>query len=160
MSECDTKYLQSLVLISFPVPKYDGPIMQPSNGTIFEAEADDLDRVIGGKRWQELDREYIEANRDDYLLMRPQAVKVYLGAWLWYAVENLDAENVVRDALMHHLRYSSDHLWTGPFNALTNEQVEILRQLARCTLETSRLNIEKENASKALEHIPEVGRGE
>ena len=123
--------------------------------SVYECEADNLDLVLAGKEWQALERAYIDANPDDYVLMAPLAVQAFLPAWLVRAADDLAEANDALSALIFHVNASSVNLlydsgWARSLAIFTYQQIDALRELIRCTAEATWDEEDRQEARRAL----------
>ncbi len=132
--DCDKASLRRRILGAFPAYSYAGQVMavlhDPSE---YESEADNLDVVLAGKKWTELEEAYVDANSDDYVLMAPLAVQAFLPAWLSRAADDLGGAGEVLIGLIFHIKSASDpqfdNGWARGLALFTKEQAYALRTL-------------------------------
>jgi hypothetical protein len=160
--DCNLLALRRIILDSFPSYAFHGPVMSGSNEpNVYEVDADNLDKVLAGKNWRELTREFLDVHQDEYVLMNDSAVVAFLGAWLWRAADNLGGENHVRDSLIFHLasfggsRSQNYGLWSRGFSSLDQQQRSAIRLLVECAATTALSDIGKEDALRALKNVEE-----
>ena len=123
--------------------------------SVYECEADNLDLCSQVKEWKALERAYIDANPDDYVLMAPLAVQAFLPAWLVRAADDLAEANDARSALIFHVNASSVNLlydsgWARSLAMFTYQQIDAVRELIRCTAEATWDEEDRQEARRAL----------
>jgi hypothetical protein len=101
--DCSESTLRKLILDSFAPYPYQGPIMADEAHLHFIEANDNLDLILSGKNWTDLEWAYLDLNHDDYVLMSPVAVRAFLPAWLHRAIDNQGKPNQVRSSLVFHL---------------------------------------------------------
>jgi hypothetical protein len=158
--DCNLHALRQIILDSFPSYPLHGLVMAVSHDpSVYEVDADNLDKVLAGKEWRELEAEYLDANPDEYVLMNDSAVAAFLGAWLWRAADDLRGENRVRDSLIFHLasfggsRVQNYGLWANGFRSLNQQQRNAISSLLEFVITLS--DTGKEDALKALSSVKE-----
>jgi len=158
--------LKQMILDSFPAYPYEGQIMAMlRDPQEYESEADDLDLVLAGKEWTGLQRAYIDANYDDYVLMSPSAVQAFLAAWLYPAIDDLGGSNHIRSGLLFHLNRVGDDLryesgWARGLALLTRDQAQAVQALIRCTAATAFIKEHLLEAQRALAKLQSWFPGE
>jgi hypothetical protein len=165
-SGCGKKELQEAIASEFPAHPYSGPILAVSNDpSVYDVDTDNLDFLLKGKSWKELDPQFVESNHDEYVLMNELALPAFLGAWLWNAAEDVNLSNQVLSSLVFHLAtYGGSEeqktgLWGRGFKGLNQKQRDVIHLLLKCaaesgTVSSDRARIEQALMSVEINHCP------
>jgi hypothetical protein len=86
---------------AFPAEIYTGKVTI-NDGDLTRGEMDEeqeLHDALKRRRWTEVPAELLRRQPDGYLLLTSEAYVAFLPAWLMYSLEDMDAENQVREFL-------------------------------------------------------------
>lgn len=161
---CKKQELQEAIANEFPSHPHSGPVLEVSHDpSVYEAEGDNLDILLKGRSWRDLDSSFVESNDDEYVLMNERALPVFIGAWLWRAAEDPHLSNQVLSSLVFHLATfggqveTGSGLWNGGFKGLSQTQREVISLLLRCAADSATRNQDREQIEKALTSV-EINR--
>ena len=95
--------LRELVRLAFPAEAYTGRITQHDE-KLDDPEFDEeraLYEALNGRKWTDVPRTLLDSQPDGYVLLTDKAFAAFLAAWLMRSLENIDAENEVRDFVVY-----------------------------------------------------------
>lgn len=165
----DTASLKKMVLEAFPPFIYTGPITGvdghppelDDDGCNLFGEEEDLFESLRGKRWDEISDDVIHRNEDGYLLLTKDAFRAFLPAWLWRGVEDLHAENQVRDFLIYtfaqNVTYHAKENEFRHFNATQLAALCFLMRVFAKTESSKSIKVEAEKAVRFTDDLMRLG---
>lgn len=114
----------------------------PSRAAIAPHECEECEAVrvaFDGKAWYSLDASFLEENYDKLPLLGATALPAYLAAYLLYALDNLNADDIVTEFTIYHLApnrtASSPDYYHERLSALTAEQFATIEAFTQLALE-------------------------
>lgn len=119
--EVRTDDLRKLIRRAFPADIYDGVITKYDE-KLEDPELDDekeLFEKLKGKKWTDVPQQFLDSQPDGYLLLVDQAFVAFIAAWLTRSLDNISAENNVRDFVVYSF---------GPKRNLVPDTTGFIRQ--------------------------------
>ena len=157
---CEKRELQEAISNQFPSRPYSGPVLAISHApSVYDAEDDNLDILLKGKSWKNIDPQFVESNHDEYVLMNEQALPAFLAAWLWNAAEDTRLSNQIVASLVFHLatygglEKQESGLWGRALKGLNQGQRDVIHRLLKCAAENTSVDQDREQIAKALTNI-------
>jgi hypothetical protein len=94
--------LRESIRRSFPAEPYRGKVTPNDGEWTPELDEDqDLYGALNARRWTEVPTQLLHSQPDAYVLLTDQAFAAFLPAWLMFSLEDMDAENEVRNFLVY-----------------------------------------------------------
>jgi len=153
--------LRDAIRKAFPVVTYTGRITRHDGGWLHDLtehsaiHEDDLFvyQALRGKTWTEVSPGFLRDQPDGFVLLTDAALPVYLGAWLMCSLEDIPAENPVREDVVNSFSGSA-HL----LRALNSEQRAALRSLLAFFHDCERNSYLQQRCAEALTHLDKLER--
>ena len=157
---CETKELQAAISREFPALPYSGPILAVSHdASVYEVDDDNLDTLLRGKSWKDLDSQFVESNHDEYVLMNERALPAFVGAWLWRVAGDTNLSNQVLSSLVFHLatfggsERQKTGLWARGFQGLNQRQRDVIHLLLKCAAGSASVSQDRAQIEQALTSV-------
>jgi|ERR1700690_1203309 len=95
--------LRESIRRSFPAESYKGRVT-PNDDGLDDPDLDedrDLYEALNGRKWTEVPTRLLQAESSGYELLTDEAFTAFLPAWLMRSLEDMDAENEVRNFVVY-----------------------------------------------------------
>jgi hypothetical protein len=120
-------------------------VVRPSGVPIAPHECEQCEALrdaLSGETWESLSAEKLEANYDQLPLLGPEALPVYLPAYLLYALEHFGPDDNVTEFTIYHLaphHETTDHdYYRDRLRQFTAEQFGVIEDFLQLVIEDER----------------------
>lgn len=117
--------LRELIQRAFPAEVYKGKVMSVDGKWTPELDEEkELFDALHARRWTDLPEQLLTSQPDGYCLLTDGAFAAFFAAWMMVSLENIEAENEVRNFVAYAF-----HNTLRKFETLNTDQQKVVRSL-------------------------------